>query len=146
MTQTRMQSRPVLLLVLLTTALLGRGFFLPMGTGRGTAVARRAKGGASAIMSFDNREDFEKNLGGGSLTAMFSSSMCGPCFLMEPKMEEMAVKYANDGLKVVKISLEPGKNAKAVKPLYSDMEDGEIQGRVTGTRHAELQDMVEDLL
>lgn len=76
---------------------------------------------------------------------------------MEPKMEEMAVKYANDGLKVVKISLEPGKNAKAVKPLYSDMEvrelptfilfkDGEIQGRVTGTRHAELQDMVEDLL
>ena len=94
--------------------------------------------------------------------AMFSSSMCGPCFLMEPKMEEMAApgrivkslglladlwwrsrgsrmfkqivelwdpqdlqgywvgdpvatslpasqtKYANDGLKVVKISLEPG--------------------------------------
>ena len=108
-------------------------------------------------MSFDNREDFEKNLNGSLTVAMFSSSMCGPCFLMEPKMEEMAKKYSNDGLKVVKISLEPGRNAKAVKPLYSDMEvrelptfilfkDGEQKGRISGTRHAELLDMVEGLL
>mmetsp|Transcript_19017 Transcript_19017/g.35671 ORF Transcript_19017/g.35671 Transcript_19017/m.35671 type:complete len:162 (-) Transcript_19017:288-773(-) len=119
------------------------------------AVARDARGGS--IMSFDNREDFVANLNGSLTVAMFSSSMCGPCFLMEPKMEEMAAKYADDGLKVVKISLEPGRNAKAVKPLYSEMEvrelptfilfkDGEMKGRITGTRHAELLEMVQGLL
>ena len=41
-------------------------------------------------------------------------------------MEEMASKYAAEGLKVVKISLEPGRNAKKVKPLYSEMEVREL--------------------
>lgn len=41
-------------------------------------------------------------------------------------MEEIASKYAADGLKVVKISLEPGRNAKKVKPLYSEMEVREL--------------------
>mmetsp|Transcript_61931 Transcript_61931/g.101223 ORF Transcript_61931/g.101223 Transcript_61931/m.101223 type:complete len:161 (+) Transcript_61931:62-544(+) len=158
---TRILRRPCLVAFLLATLVLlvtpdrNNAFFLPMVQGRNSGVARKAKGGA--IMSFDNREDFEKNLNGSLTVAMFSSSMCGPCFLMEPKMEEMATKYANDGLKVVKISLEPGRNAKLVKPLYSDMEvrelptfilfkDGEQKGRISGTRYAELSDMVEGLL
>eukprot|EP00490_Sorites_sp_Unknown_P024680 CAMPEP_0114653854 /NCGR_PEP_ID=MMETSP0191-20121206/10069_1 /TAXON_ID=126664 /ORGANISM="Sorites sp." /LENGTH=156 /DNA_ID=CAMNT_0001869103 /DNA_START=54 /DNA_END=524 /DNA_ORIENTATION=+ len=156
MAQTRILRAAFLLAtLLLLVPSRHQAFFLPLAQGRGGGVARRAKGGA--IMSFDNREDFEKNLNGSLTVAMFSSSMCGPCFLMEPKMEELASKYANDGLKVVKISLEPGRNAKAVKPLYSDMEvrelptfilfkDGEQKGRISGTRLPELLDMVEGLL
>ncbi|CAE7689497.1 unnamed protein product [Symbiodinium necroappetens] len=46
-------------------------------------VARGA--GEGAILSCDTREDFVANLNGSLTVAMFSSSMCGPCFLMEPK-------------------------------------------------------------
>eukprot|EP00931_Biecheleriopsis_adriatica_P096718 TRINITY_DN703_c0_g2_i1.p1 TRINITY_DN703_c0_g2~~TRINITY_DN703_c0_g2_i1.p1 ORF type:complete len:188 (+),score=35.93 TRINITY_DN703_c0_g2_i1:63-626(+) len=122
-------------------------------------VARRAAAGqlTSLIRVCDSQEDFKANIDGPVVVAMFSSSMCGPCFLMEPKVEELAAEYADSGVRVVKVSLNPGENAKELKPLYTEMEvrelptfivykEGAVAGRITGTRHVELQDMVKSLV
>eukprot|EP00931_Biecheleriopsis_adriatica_P096717 TRINITY_DN703_c0_g1_i1.p1 TRINITY_DN703_c0_g1~~TRINITY_DN703_c0_g1_i1.p1 ORF type:complete len:184 (+),score=22.12 TRINITY_DN703_c0_g1_i1:60-611(+) len=122
-------------------------------------VPRRATAGqlTSLIRTCDSQEDFKASIDGPVVVAMFSSSMCGPCFLMEPKIEELAAEYADSGVKVVKVSLNPGENAKELKPLYTEMEvrelptfivykEGAVAGRTTGTRHVELQDMVKSLV
>eukprot|EP00930_Biecheleria_cincta_P038891 TRINITY_DN26746_c0_g2_i1.p1 TRINITY_DN26746_c0_g2~~TRINITY_DN26746_c0_g2_i1.p1 ORF type:complete len:187 (-),score=28.98 TRINITY_DN26746_c0_g2_i1:55-615(-) len=118
------------------------------------AVASEALG----LASYDTREDYESNVRGFStVVAMFSSPMCGPCHLVEPKINEMAKDFSDQGVKFFKVSLTPGKNVKELKPLFSELEvrelptfivykDGEAQGRVTGTRHEELRQLVEGVV
>ncbi|CAE8603008.1 unnamed protein product, partial [Polarella glacialis] len=126
------------------------------GSRRG-ASALRGLAGDGLVVAFDTREDFEANLDGPVTVAMFSSPMCGPCLLVEPKITEMALDLAASGVKIIKLSLTPGKNAQSLKPLFSELEvrelptfvvykDGEIKGRVTGTSHVELRELITGLI
>mmetsp|Transcript_48030 Transcript_48030/g.141766 ORF Transcript_48030/g.141766 Transcript_48030/m.141766 type:complete len:185 (-) Transcript_48030:116-670(-) len=127
------------------------------------AVARRARGGGmdddiSPMVAVDTIANFkEVSSAGGVSIAMFSSPYCGPCMLIEPKVKEMAAEFEDAGVKVYKINLTPGGNGKELKPLFSELKiaelptflvykDGEVQGKVTGTRSDELKELVSGLI
>eukprot|EP00401_Gymnodinium_catenatum_P054517 CAMPEP_0117537018 /NCGR_PEP_ID=MMETSP0784-20121206/41749_1 /TAXON_ID=39447 /ORGANISM="" /LENGTH=196 /DNA_ID=CAMNT_0005333593 /DNA_START=99 /DNA_END=689 /DNA_ORIENTATION=- len=108
------------------------------------------------IVGIDSVEEFRERIAGDLALAMFSSPFCGPCLLVEPKITEIAEDFATAGLKVFKVSLTPGKTTKEVKALFTELKvtelptflvykHGEVQGRVTGTRSAELRALVEEL-
>eukprot|EP00415_Alexandrium_ostenfeldii_P003317 UN3317 len=76
--------------------------------------------------------------------------------LVEPMVGKMAQEF-KESVKILKVNLIPGQTGKALKPLFSEhsvkelptfivFKGGEVQGRVTGTRHKELRTMIEELV
>jgi len=102
-------------------------------------------------------EDFKSRISNGVSVAMFSSPFCGPCLLMEPKIEEMVQEFSGAGVQIFKVNLTPGKSASSVKALFQELsvrelptflayKDGELQGKVVGTRSAELHELISGLV
>mmetsp|Transcript_78279 Transcript_78279/g.242684 ORF Transcript_78279/g.242684 Transcript_78279/m.242684 type:complete len:186 (-) Transcript_78279:194-751(-) len=140
-------------------------FTAPLATHRartGSATARRARAvvpteeESKDLVGISTQEEFEANIAADLVVAMFSSPYCGPCMLVEPMIGKMAQDF-KENLKIIKVNLIPGQTGKALKPLFSEhsvkelptfivFKDGEAQGRVTGTRHAELRKMIEELV
>mmetsp|Transcript_104491 Transcript_104491/g.326911 ORF Transcript_104491/g.326911 Transcript_104491/m.326911 type:complete len:191 (-) Transcript_104491:367-939(-) len=108
------------------------------------------------LIGISTVEEFQTNIDGDVVVAMFSSPFCGPCMLVEPMIGKMAQDF-KESVKILKVNLIPGQTGKALKPLFSEhsvkelptflvFKGGEVQGRVTGTRHAELREMIEGLI
>lgn len=60
--------------------------------GHSRDVARRAVQTCSSVASLD--EAIASTAGGGILVVSFSTTWCGPCKLMEPKVEELSDAYS----------------------------------------------------
>mmetsp|Transcript_61749 Transcript_61749/g.133795 ORF Transcript_61749/g.133795 Transcript_61749/m.133795 type:complete len:179 (-) Transcript_61749:105-641(-) len=105
------------------------------------------------VIPVKDASDFQDKIANGVVVAMFSSPFCGPCLLMEPKVVEISDKYSEVGVKIFKVNLVPGKSAADIKALFGSLgvrelptfvvyKDGEEQGRVTGTRSQELEELI----
>jgi len=110
-----------------------------------------------AITEAFSSEDFQARINKGVSVAMFSSPYCGPCLLMEPKIEEMVQEFSGTGVQIFKVNLTPGKSASSVKALFKELsvrelptflayKDGELQGKIVGTRSAELHELISGLV
>eukprot|EP00441_Pelagodinium_beii_P011287 CAMPEP_0197696026 /NCGR_PEP_ID=MMETSP1338-20131121/116027_1 /TAXON_ID=43686 ORGANISM="Pelagodinium beii, Strain RCC1491" /NCGR_SAMPLE_ID=MMETSP1338 /ASSEMBLY_ACC=CAM_ASM_000754 /LENGTH=144 /DNA_ID=CAMNT_0043279075 /DNA_START=49 /DNA_END=480 /DNA_ORIENTATION=- len=137
--------RLALLLVLLFAGNAFIGAVSRGGLASRSAVARRALK-QMELRKLETVEEFKSSSGSSKISvAMFSSSMCGPCLLVEPKIAELSQEFGAAGIDIFKVNLVPGTpNAKALKPLFSELEvralptfivykAGEILGRVEGT-------------
>eukprot|EP00933_Yihiella_yeosuensis_P046421 TRINITY_DN41946_c0_g1_i1.p1 TRINITY_DN41946_c0_g1~~TRINITY_DN41946_c0_g1_i1.p1 ORF type:complete len:191 (-),score=31.95 TRINITY_DN41946_c0_g1_i1:124-696(-) len=122
------------------------------------SVSAAGAGNEIGLPSLLSKEEFEMSIKGPVTLAMFSSSLCGPCMLIEPKVAEMRAEFEGSGVNVVKVSLNPGsKSAEALKPLFSELKvrqlptffvykDGQLYERLEGKSHAELRSIVEGLI
>lgn len=97
----------------------------------------------AAVQLTDATFDQEVTSFDGVVLVDFWAEWCGPCKVMEPRIEELAAKYkGNPGVKIAKINVDENEQVSMNQhvlslPTFKIFHKGEVIDEVIGARPAE---------